>query len=394
MRTPSITLLLVSAALAATLRAEPVPEELPSFNETRTPTSPAFTLLGIAPTAVERPTTPSGVAFAVLDSTDDLSTLPKAAALEFSPYWLASHPDLTWRKDETRTPWESFLRTFTVSAATAQTGEEDAPVTSLAFGGRGSLWSGRLSTRAHDRLTALEATLKVEAGLFDEFRERLLAARRAELTSLLAVRLAAAPSETERDRALAEFAREFEKAKQDARPTVEADAGYKAAVAKARKAAEEAAEDEAVSLSGDREGLFVEVAGGGAWDFPDASWDARTLRQWGVWLTPSYVQPSWSAVGVARYLKKGGAEEGSSLDLGARLIYYRERYAVSAEYLRQIGRDGVASGDRFAGLFDYEVASGTWATVSVGQGLTPEGARTVVAQIGLAFNFSTKRYEF
>lgn len=360
------------------------PSPIPSFNEVRTPTSPAFTVLGIAPSEVERPATPAGVAFTVLNQTNNLSSLPKDVALELSPYWLASHPLLTWQDDADRTFGESILRTLSVSVATAQTGSTELPVTSLGFGGRAALFSGHLSPRARASLQALSDLLAAEAGIYAEFRDRFLAARRNELTAALAARLARATTEAERTQAAAQFAVDFEAAKKEAREKVEASEEYKAAV--------QEIEEQATPISGDRQGLIVELAGAGAWDFPGGGWDGRTLRQWGVWLTPSYVGDSWSAVGVARYLKKGFPEDGKSVDLGARLVYYKKRYAVSAEYLRQFGSDGVEDGDRFAALFDYEVLSGTWATVSVGQGLTPEGAKTVIAQIGLAFNFSEKRY--
>ena len=77
-------------------------DSFPSFNSIRTPTSPAFVLLGIEPTAVERPNTPSALAVSILNRTQNLSVLPKDYALEFSPYWLLGHSELTWRQDTMR----------------------------------------------------------------------------------------------------------------------------------------------------------------------------------------------------------------------------------------------------------------------------------------------------
>jgi hypothetical protein len=334
------------------------------------------------------------VALSIVNNADALSSLAKNAALEFSPYWLISHPRVEWRSDIDRGVIDSLTRTFTFSAATAQTGTETAPVTSLAIGGRASLLSGALSARTRRTFEAMEKDLAVEARIFDDYRERWLAAQRAELNAQLVVRLTAATSAEDRANAVAQSTADYEKAKVAARQEVEASDGYKKAVAAAKQEASRRTEKVAASLAGDRDGLLVEVAGGGAWDYPSGSWDDRKLRQWGVWITPSYVRNNWSAVVVARYLRKGDVADDRSFGLGARLIYYRERYALSGEFLRQIGHGTIASGNRFAGLFEYEVLSGTWATVSIGQGLTPAGARTVVAQMGLAFNFSQKRYDF
>ena len=392
-----VSLVLWAASPSVAGPAEPAPKPspspdgaLPSFNETRTPTSPAFTLLDVAPTAVERPTSPSDVAFSILNKTDNLSSFPRDAALEFSPYWLVSHPRLEWRSDIKRSVIESLARTFTFSTATAQTGTEAAPVTSLAIGGRASLLSGALSLRTQRKFEAMEKELQVEATLFGDLLERRLAPKRAELQALLVKDLAAATSADDRKRAYDHFTVAYEEAKADAKKEVEASDEFK----KAKDAAAKSAEKGAESLAGDRDGLLVEIAGGGSWDYPKNSWEDRKLRQWGIWMTPTYVLDNWSAVVVARYLKKGDVAGDSSLDLGARLIYYRQRYAFSAEFLRQSGHGAIASGNRFAGLFEYEVFSGSWATVSIGQGLTPAGAKTVLAQMGLAFNLSQKRYDF
>ncbi len=49
----------------------------PAFNGLRTPVSPAFLLLGVAPTVVERPNTPSDFALSVLNRGASLTNLPR-----------------------------------------------------------------------------------------------------------------------------------------------------------------------------------------------------------------------------------------------------------------------------------------------------------------------------
>src|SRR5262245_42359826 len=93
---------LMVASLMLAGEANARDDQPPSFNSLRTPTSPAFTLLGIEPTSVERPNTPSSLAASLLNQTAGFSTLPRDYALEFSPYWLVGHPRLTWRDDSRR----------------------------------------------------------------------------------------------------------------------------------------------------------------------------------------------------------------------------------------------------------------------------------------------------
>ena len=62
-------------------------EKVPEFDKIRTPDSPAFMLLGVSPTQIERPNTPREVVVALgtFVSKDSL-TVPEKLALEFSPY--------------------------------------------------------------------------------------------------------------------------------------------------------------------------------------------------------------------------------------------------------------------------------------------------------------------
>ncbi len=73
--------------------------EFPSFNSLRTPTSPAFTVLGVEPNSVERPNTPSSLALSLQNLSSDFKSLAKDFAVEVSPYWLMGAPTLTWRDD-------------------------------------------------------------------------------------------------------------------------------------------------------------------------------------------------------------------------------------------------------------------------------------------------------
>ncbi|MGB8193863.1 MAG: hypothetical protein WCF67_18165 [Chitinophagaceae bacterium] len=65
------------------------------FNNLRIPVSPAFAILDISPTSIERPTNPKALAANVLNFVGSGSVLPKNFALELSPYWVLKHKNET-----------------------------------------------------------------------------------------------------------------------------------------------------------------------------------------------------------------------------------------------------------------------------------------------------------
>ena len=85
----------------------------------RTPTSPAFVLLGVEPTSIERPTTPKALAINVLSAAGDGDDLiPRNYALEVAPYWLIDHPDLEFEDFYDPTPWQGIKQSLSISLAT------------------------------------------------------------------------------------------------------------------------------------------------------------------------------------------------------------------------------------------------------------------------------------
>ena len=109
----SLAIVLVAAAAAAQ------DATIPSVNDLRPSTAPAFTVLGTTPTEVERPTTPASFGASFASRTDNLSSLPTDYAVEFTPYWWFGHPRLTWQDDVRRSVWQSLTRTAAVSIGTA-----------------------------------------------------------------------------------------------------------------------------------------------------------------------------------------------------------------------------------------------------------------------------------
>ena len=338
----------------------------PTLGSLRTPPSPAFTVLGIEPSAVERPATPSDVALSFVNKIRQ-GTFPKDYAFEASPYWLVSQPDLSWNSDVTRNVAESVARTMSLSIATAETGTTEAPVTSLAIGVRTLLSSGRMTASTQRALAALEQTLSQTGDVF------LRMVGEAGLDAL-DTRLASG----------AITVADYEARKQELTAIVLESEEYREAMNRAE------------DVAARREGFFFEVAAGFVWDFAGAAWDSRTFRQRGVWATPSYEFGAWSLVGVLRYLDETGAFDADALDWGGRALYSTADYALSLEFVQRSPiepTDAIERSHRLVGIAEYRVSRASWVIASFGKDRQKTGAReTLIAQLGLAFSFSKQRY--
>jgi hypothetical protein len=83
------------------------------FENLETPSSPGFILLDNAPSSIERPTTPQGFGVSILGFFQGTG-----GAMEFAPFWLATHPKLTAEKMyKNKFP---ILYNFSISAATVK----------------------------------------------------------------------------------------------------------------------------------------------------------------------------------------------------------------------------------------------------------------------------------
>jgi hypothetical protein len=342
--------------------------EPPVLGSLRTPPSPAFTVLGIEPSAVERPTTPSDVALSFV-STFRQSTLPRDYAFEGSPYWLVGQRNLSWRSDIRRNVAQSVARTLSLSVATADTGTDSSPLTSLGFGVRTLLSSGRMTAATEQALTDLEQTLSQTGEVF----LRLAGEAGLDALDVLLANGTIAVADYERQK------------QQIAALVLESDE-YRNAMARAE------------DIAARREGFFLEVAAGFVWDFAGGRWESRAFRKRGVWATPSYEFGSWNLLGVLRYLDETGAPNRDAFDWGGRAIYSSADYALSFEYVERTPVDqtpAVRRTHRLVGIAEYRVSPATWVIASFGKDRQKTGTtQTLVAQLGLAFSFSKDRYSF
>ena len=93
---PLDALALQQSPEAAANKAQAQEDSTADFDLLIAPASPGFILLDKAPSSIERPGTVTDLAITIFEQTEDLSSIPNNFAVEFSPFWLVSHPGLTY----------------------------------------------------------------------------------------------------------------------------------------------------------------------------------------------------------------------------------------------------------------------------------------------------------
>jgi hypothetical protein len=103
------------------------------------PESPAFTVLGVTPETVIRPTSPRAFATSLLNGVDQNGNFQSGLAMDFVPYLLIAGDELTLRKYQTK-PVVRLLSRTQFSFATTKGATEDDKSMRLALGMHLTLW--------------------------------------------------------------------------------------------------------------------------------------------------------------------------------------------------------------------------------------------------------------
>lgn len=371
-----ILLCLLSIAVHISLLAQS--DSLPAFNTLRTPTSPAFILMGVAPTNVERPNTPKDFAISLLNRTNSFSALPQDFAMEFSPYWMFAGTQEEWRNDITRDIPKSILKTGTLSLATAQISTDTSKkVTGLSVGFRFSLVSGTLAAKSVQKIERIEATLQEEL-----FIKQSMESKERKKIDSLGINNIISPDE-------------YERRKNAIADSIDSSQEFQRRIKPVREERVKLLSQFQENVS-TREGLFWELAGAAVWAVPNGVIDKGMLDRLGLWTTLSQQWKEISLIAVGRYISVStDALSKGSIDLGARCIYTKDRYGISLEYVwrTQVGaKDSNIPQWRLVGGIDYLIAPDTWAVVSFGKDYNTQAAGSLVAQLGLTFNIGKDRF--
>jgi hypothetical protein len=301
-------------------------------------------LLGVEPTAIERPTTPRAFAVSVLEAAGGGGTLPENYAVEVAPYWLRPHPTLELKDYYNAGFLKAVQQTFSLSLATVR----DSTSTRVGIGFRTSPRAGTAPDTVRKLMTKLD-------GVMDEIltlRQRLRNAKTAADSAAIKTELATA--------------------RESARPLAV----------------------EIASRDNERVGFMVQLAGGAGFNYPQSEFDRGTVDRWGIWGTIAYrlEQPDVHLMAVTRVLRNETEAEPNLFDTGGRVYFQLERLGISAEFVRRTPSEGSGSSNRTVGLLEYRATDDLYVTASFGKDYkqADDDRSPVVAALGLNFHFGTR----
>jgi hypothetical protein len=350
-------------------------QELPEFNKLRTPSSPAFVILGVTPSQIERPNRPGAFAASFLQTVQDAAgRLPQSYAVELAPYWLRPRPGLTFAQYARGGPRSAYQDASISLAITDSLGGEAAPggdarFRRLGVGFRTTLRPGRLAAGAllcADTVSRLATAVALEIGAAVAADPTVNRLRREGVSSPAKLDSAAAISRV------------------IAAPILDRS---QARLAERAKACSE-------RLSA-REGIVVDIAGAGAADFPGGRASAGELSKLGVWITPAWLGRSFSHVGVLRATFDGVRADTTVrlYDLGVRSVYAWQRFASSVEAVyRRVDRPaGDRNHARFSAIFDAKLTDETWLTLTAGRDFDHRAPNSLLGLIALKWQLGEQR---
>jgi hypothetical protein len=334
-------LILALLALPAASRAQATSDAKPKtieLDNLKTPVSPGFEILGVAPTAIERPTTPRALALGLLSASSNGSVLPRDYAVEVAPYWLRPRPTLTFAQYVAPTVAQSIAQSFGISFATARGGGvgvgSDTGATRLGVGVRAMFNAGRPSARllalddTHDAMQRTRIpTIRTLADAMDaaDSLEGVVASATAsgDASAVAAARTALRGARERID---------------DVQHTldVQADSMRRLALAMGDERSE-------------RVGFFTQAAAALAASFPGSTVEGGKLTRAGAWGTAGYrlEHPHLDVIVLARYLRQTTGAEASAFDAGARLVWMSGPFGLSGELVHRAAstetETGVAS---------------------------------------------------
>ena len=343
-----------------------------TIDDLSAPNSPAFVLLGVAPSAVERPETPKAFALDLIDKVTTANGLPRNYALALAPYWLASHPNLQFGDYQNPDIKQSILQTFLISVGTAPlpgAKPTDEPLgTKIGVGARVAIFNGRANPRIGRMISQIETIDDTVFDLMDKEDELLEVVKKDPNNKQAASDLAAVQK----------------------------------SIAEARAKTEPLAL-QIQALDAERVGFFLNVAGGQVWTMLGDDFENAKSEKRGFWVTPTYrwrgcadskdCESSFDAIAVVRALKDPARDV--VWDFGTRAVWKATKeFSASLEALRRKQTGTAIQGansNRTVGVLEYRIRQDLILLGSFGQDFKElTGTKPLVSFLGLNVGFGKK----
>ncbi|MCK4667953.1 hypothetical protein KAU33_14450 [Candidatus Dependentiae bacterium] len=311
-----------------------------NFDELRVPNSPALNLLGISPADINRPVTPKAFMISILESTGQ----SKNFALEITPYWWSSHPELTFDDYyfDKRGYGESMLQTLAISMGKTEFSTErngnTISITRIGMGFRLNIIKGHVSEKFKDELKKFKTNIM-------SIQLKYLSEPDSEDSEKLRIK--------EEDDEVNRFSLAIEQ------------------------------------LDKERVGWQLEFATAVTYDFPENELDNERFSRFGAWLTASYHPHSLDKLtflGIGRYIYEDLFKEKEEIyDVGFSCIlkFKQPRVLISLEYLHRFIENDDAN--RYVLILDYKISDSYFIYVNFGKTFNNDFKNDgdLVATIGL-----------
>lgn len=348
-------------------------QSTPSLTDLKTPSSPGFVLLGVEPTSIEKPTTPSAFATS-LQSAVTATGLRPGYSLETAPYWLVNHK-LQLNEYLNPSVWQNVKQTFSVSLATSNlnkgAGANTGTGTGLGF--RFQLFSGKTDPLKEDAndierckvirtrqlvLERIEAVINNRvAGAYSltdaeittnasTLRSFVVGKIRADVAnSMVAIRgniqqnACASVADQDIDDAVNGYLDVYLQSLQSqySHPILKrADLikwhTYLKTTTVSDSEIGKILTNE-YSLEKNRSGLLWDFAGAGLLAYPQSSWNNARFQKFGLWTTLGGDFGKFDVLGSGRVIFATSADSASNVDFGIKGNYGGDKFKIGVEGL-------------------------------------------------------------
>ncbi len=379
----------------------------------RVPNSPAFTILGIAPTSIEEPTNPTDLLVSVRNATDNLQSFPSSYSLDFAPGWVFGGEKITYEEFANDKIRNSIVQNSMISLATNSFKDKDSiEVTQFGIGFKISLKRGKIDEQLNNLKEQKDTIYGVLNNLLKD-RAKYIEAIRSDsdilqqedeiLKSLIENKEEGNTSITDE-----EIANQYKKIK-----AIEDNLFQNVMDSLQNKNEKELKQlnDIASRIKFERTGLKLDLAGGINWDFKNSKFESGEVAKYGVWLTGGNVwkakKSSVSLLGTTRLLFSPNetfelesqtlVEDNLRLDFGARLIYRTldSNFSISAEslYRTVLNNENIEDTHKISFNLDYHVGNNKNLTLSIGRNFDGnfEQDGNLIALLNFVSGFGSKR---
>lgn len=399
-------LILTASLLALPAKAQVTVDTTIKLDLLKSPASPAFNILGIAQSEVERPADLNAFALSIQNATNNFTSIPESYAFQVAPFLMGKRKYSLNQFDNNQ---HTFKQSFQFSAGYTHIGPkgkeqvDSLKTTKLGLGIKFSIIRPRWTDDTRNKYTALKAAqvkliedrrnYEVKHPQYNILREKKQRLQLLELKDSLNETQAKEFSQLIRD--IRELEEKIGEDYDDVLPAGEAFAAAKKA---------------ATAFKTERAGFFLDFSGGMALDFPDNRFNNSNVYRAGMWLTGGNENGNKgiSSLFILRYLYNpttlfaapSGLQKGpklSTFDMGGRFLLdvSREKFVLSAEALYRsiLGSSVVDPSWRLVMNAEYDLGSNRKVTFAFGRdfdGTISKGGN-LVAMINLIAGFGGDR---